>query len=480
MAETLKDKTAKGLFWGAMNSGSTQVLNILFGIFLARLLSPADYGIIGILTIFTLIAGNLQSSGFTQALVNLKIPTHRDYNSVFWFNIIVSFAIYVVLFFCAPLIADFFHQPCLVWLSRFVFLAFFISSFGIVQNAYMSKNMMNKEIAIVNFAALICSNVVGLTLALLDFAYWSLAWQQVIYITVLNFGRYYYTGWRPSMQIDLGPVRQMFGFSVKLLVTNIINTLSQNVLTFIFGRFYPISDVGNYSQASNWNTKANSFITNTIGQIAQPVLASVKDDRGKELQVFRKMMRFTAFLSFPLMLGLTLVSREFILITIHEKWIDSVPLLQVLCVSGAFMPIYTLYQNLAISNGRSDVYMWCNLGQVIGLLALVLACHRYGIYWMVVAYTAFMILWLVVWQVLTNRICRLPFLDVVKDTMPFLLCAVATMVATYYLTVSIANIYVLLVVRLLLAAAIYFVIMKVLRVKILDECLAFIKQKFRR
>lgn len=113
MAETLKEKTAKGLFWGAMNSGSTQILNILFGIFLARLLTPADYGIIGILTIFTLIAGNLQSSGFTQALVNIKQPTHNDYNSVFWFNVLVSLTMYVVLFFCAPLIADFFHQPCL-------------------------------------------------------------------------------------------------------------------------------------------------------------------------------------------------------------------------------------------------------------------------------------------------------------------------------------------------------------------------------
>ena len=202
MAESLKDKTAKGLFWGAMNSGSTQVLNILFGIFLARLLSPSDYGVIGVLTIFTVIAGNLQSSGFTQALVNLEKPTHRDYNSVFWFNIIVSFSIYVVLFFCAPLIAAFFHQPCLVWLSRFVFLAFFISSFGIVQNAYMSKNLMNKEIAIVSFVALISSCVIGLVLALLGFAYWSLAWQQVVYIAVLNFGRYYYTGWRPSLDMD--------------------------------------------------------------------------------------------------------------------------------------------------------------------------------------------------------------------------------------------------------------------------------------
>ena len=480
MAESLKDKTAKGLFWGAMNSGSTQVLNILFGIFLARLLSPSDYGVIGVLTIFTVIAGNLQSSGFTQALVNLKHPTDRDYNSVFWFNVIVSFALYVVLFFSAPLIAAFFHQPCLVWLSRFVFLAVFISSFGIVQNAYMTKNMMNKEIAIVSFVALISSCVIGLVLALLGFAYWSLAWQQVVYIAVLNFGRYYYTGWRPSLDMDFGPVRKMFGFSVKLLVTNIINTLSNQLLTFIFGRFYAISEVGNYSQASNWNTKANSFITNTIGQIAQPILASVKNDKSKELLVFRKMLRFTSFLSFPLMFGLTLVSREFILVTIHEKWIESVPLLQVLCVSGAFMPIYTLYQNLAISNGRSDVYMWCNLGQIIGLLALVLCCHRYGMLLMVEAYTLFMIAWLFVWQVLMHRVCGLRLMDVLKDTVPFILCAAATMVATYYLTVGISNIYLLLVVRLLLAMVIYFAVMKLLRVKMLDECLAYYRKAIRR
>ena len=480
MAESLKEKTAKGLFWGAMNSGSTQVLNILFGIFLARLLSPADYGIIGILTIFTLIAGNLQSSGFTQALVNIRKPTDNDYNSVFWFNVLVSLTMYVVLFFCAPLIADFFHQPCLTSLSRFVFLSFFISSFGIAQNGYMMKNMMNKEITIVNFMALISSNVVGLVLAFNGMAYWSLAWQQVIFILVLNIGRYYYTGWRPNFHIDFGPVRKMFGFSVKLLVTNIINTVSNNVLTFVFGRFYPINDVGNYSQAYNWDTKANSFVANTVGQIAQPVLASIQDDKNRELLVFRKMLRFTAFLSFPLMFGLTLVSREFILITIHEKWIASVPLLQILCVSGAFMPIYTLYQNLAISNGRSDVYMWCNLGQIIGLLALVLCCHRYGMLLMVEAYTLFMIAWLFVWQVLMHRVCGLRLMDVLKDTVPFILCAAATMVATYYLTVGISNIYLLLVVRLLLAMVIYFAVMKLLRVKMLDECLAYYRKAIRR
>ena len=141
MAAGLKEKTAKGLFWGMMSNGSTQLLNLVFGIFLGRLLSPDDYGIVGVLTIFTAIAGNIQAAGFTQALINIHRPTHREYNSVFWFNVLTSLLLYAVLFFCAPLIAAFFHQECLVEVSRFVFLSFVIASLGIVHNAWLVKNL---------------------------------------------------------------------------------------------------------------------------------------------------------------------------------------------------------------------------------------------------------------------------------------------------------------------------------------------------
>lgn len=192
MAENLKEKTIKGLFWGAMNSGTTQLLNLVIGISLGRLIGPAEYGIVGVLNIFTLIAGNLQSSGFSQGLVNLKSPQASDYNSVFWFNILSSFGIYAVLFFASPLIATYVHDPNMTKLARFVFLSFVISSFGIAHNAYMTKNMMNRELAIVGAIALVCSGGVSITLAFLGFSYWSLAWQQIIYIAVLNLGRYYF------------------------------------------------------------------------------------------------------------------------------------------------------------------------------------------------------------------------------------------------------------------------------------------------
>ena len=473
----LKEKTAKGLLWGALNSGSTQLLNLIFGIFLGRLITPAEYGIVGVLSIFTLIAGNLQSSGFTQALVNLKAPRNEDYTAVFWFNTLTSFVLYALLFLSAPLIARFFHQPCLVEVSRFVFLSFVISSFGIAHNAYMTKNMMNRELAIIGAIALLCSGGVATFLAFYGFSYWSLAWQQIIYITVLNIGRYYYTPWRPSWHFTFEPVRKMFGFSVKILITNIINTLSNNILTLLFGRLYPIKAVGDYSQAYKWNTMASAFVANAVGQVAQPVLASVKEEQGRSVRVFRKMLRFTAFLSFPAMFGLAIISNEFILLTIGKRWIDAVPLLQMLCIGGAFVPFYTLYQNVAISNGRSDIYMFCNIAQIVLQLVIIGFFYHLGINTMVMVDTLFTIAWLFVWQWTARRIIGLRFREVIKDVMPTLCIALLVMATTYFVTLSLHHLLLLLICRILIAALLYAAIMKLLHVEMMDELLLFIKKR---
>lgn len=473
----LKEKTARGLLWGALNSGSTQLLNLIFGIILGRLLTPAEYGIVGVLSIFTLIAGNLQSSGFTQALVNLKAPRNEDYTAVFWFNTLTSFVLYALLFLSAPLIAQFFHQPCLVEVSRFVFLSFVISSFGIAHNAYMTKNMMNRELTIIGAIALLCSGGVATFLAFYGFSYWSLAWQQIIYITVLNIGRYYYTPWRPSWHFTFEPVKKMFGFSVKILITNIINTLSNNILTLLFGRLYPIKAVGDYSQAYKWNTMASAFVANAVGQVAQPVLASVKEEHGRSVRVFRKMLRFTAFLSFPAMFGLAIISNEFILLTIGKRWLDAVPLLQMLCIGGAFIPFYTLYQNVAISNGRSDSYMFCNIAQIVLQLVIIAFFYHLGINTMVMVYTLFTIAWLFVWQWIAHRIIGLRFWEVIKDVMPTQCIALLVMATTYFVTLPLHHLLLLLICRILIAALLYAAIMKLLHVEMMDELLLFIKKR---
>ena len=479
--DNLKEKTAKGLFWGALNNGTIQVLNVLIGIMLGRKLSPEEWAPIGMIAIFSAIAGNLQSSGFSTAIINMKSPTSNDYNAVFWFNTLVSALVYLVLFVCAPWIAWFFEQPCLTDLSRFIFLAFFISSFGISTNAYMMKNMMQREMTIVGITALIISGLTAITLAFLGYSYWSLAWQQVVNAFVLVVGRWYYVKWRPCFKVDFTPIRQTFRFSMNILITMIINTVNNHILTFVFGKLFTRTPqvVGNFFQAFKWDTMAYQTVGGTIEQVAQPVLVNLRDDEdeSREVRVFRKMMRFTAFLAFPAMFGLSLVSEEFILATIGPKWIDCVPLLRVLCIGGAFMPFYSLYKNLIISQGRADLNMWLNISQIVLQFILIFATYRQGILMVVYAYSILNVVWLLAWQFFAHRLIGLQLVHVLKDTLPFALISGAVMLVSYVATTLITNVYLLLALRIVMATILYVGVMKLLRVKIMDECIKFLSKK---
>ena len=473
MKEGLKERTAKGLMWGAINNMTSQLLMALIGIILGRLLTPADYGMVGMLAIFTAITGSLQESGFTAALTNLKEATHREYNAVFWTSTGISILLYLVLYISAPLIADYFHQPGLIPLSRLVFASLLLAGIGIAHAAYMFRNMMNREKAITGFFALVGSGIIGITLALNGYSYWSLAWQQFAYICIINIGRLYYVRWMPSFHIDLTPIREMIGFSSKILITNIINQVNNNILSFIFGRLFTASAVGNYTQAAKWNTMGHSLISGTMQQVAQPVLASINEEENRQLNVFRKMLRFTAFLSMPAMLGLAFIA-DFIVVLLGEQWTDSVPLLRMLCISGAFLPIHTLYQNLFISHGRSDTYMWCSVALVITQIVVVMVFATWGIEIMIAAYVVTLILWTGIWQVLTYRLIQLRFTDLLKDVCPFLLATIGCIGVAYYTTLFITNVIALILSRIIITSLLYMAIMKIAHVKIFKECIQFI------
>ena len=252
-----------------------------------------------------------------------------------------------------------------------------------------------------------------------------------------------------------------------------------NVLSLIFGRLFNAGAVGNYTQAAKWNTMGHSLISGTIQQVAQPVLASISDEEDRQLKVFRKMLRFTAFLSMPAMLGLALIA-DFIVLLLGQQWTDSVLLLRILCISGAFLPIQTLYQNLFISLGRSDKYMWCTALQIVVQISVILIFSIWGLQVMVAAYSAMLIIWIGVWQTMARQLIGLRFCDMGKDVMPFLLSAAACMVASYYATSAISQPVVSLAARIAIAALLYMGIMKVARVKIFDECISYFLQHIKR
>ena len=467
--QSLKEKTAKGLLWGGIGNGIQQSLNLIFGIFLARLLTPADYGMVGMLAIFTAIANTLQESGFIMALANRKKVSHYDYNAVFWFNIFVGVSIYAILFFSAPLIASYYCQPELVPLARYIFLGFVISSTSTAQSAYLFRNLMVKQKAVSQFPALLLSGIIGVIMAYHGMSYWGIATQSLVYILVINGSFWYFSPWRPTFHFNFQPLREMFGFSVKILFTNIFQQINNNIFPVILGRLFLPKDVGLYTQSSKWSTMGSSFTSGMINSVAQPILAQIADDRDRQQMVFRKMLRFTAYMSFPLMFGLALIAPEFIHITILDKWMPCVPILQILCIWGAFTPIATLYSNLIVSKGKSNMYMWSTLALGIMQIIVIVLIHSQGIHMMVTSYCALNIGWLLVWHHFAKKETGLSLYHAIKDISPYLLVSIFTMCVTYIITSSLEGDVLVLFSKILIAACIYIGILYVVGSKIQQE-----------
>ena len=540
MPETLKEKTAKGLFWGGLSSTVQQLLGIVFGIILARRLNQSDFGMIAMITIFQLIGNDLQNSGFKVALANLRQPTDRDYNSVFWFNILMGGTLYVLLFFLAPFIADFYHIPSLTPLARYAFLSIVFASFGTAQSAWLFKNLHAKQQAKAGMMAVLISSSVAVVMAYMGFAYWALATQTNLYILLCTLLYWHYSPWRPTVAAAqrskfktqsskaatqrsrifnfqfsifnfevLRPALRMFRFSVKLLISQVLTDINNNVLNILLGRFYGRHDTGNYNQAFQWSTKGSNIIQSMVQQVAQPVLVSIDNEHERQLHVLRKMMRFAAFLSFPLLFGLSLVSHEFIVTLLGEKWAQSAHYLRLLAIASAFLPLSTLLANVVITKGRSNIFMYVNLALAICQTAAMLTIYHFKVscfellepfstllntstsylstlnsqlLTMVLAFVALTILWFFVWAYFARRLAGYRFTMLLRDVLPFLLSAAAVMLTTSFISTGIITStllggvggrLLLLITRILLAALLYYALMRLFRVQILHECLQF-------
>lgn len=475
--ESLKEKTAKGLLWGGLSNAIQQVLNLIFGIFLARLLTQSDYGMVGMLSVFSLMAAALQEGGLISAINRKKEVSANDYNAVFWTCSLISISFYIILFFCSPLIADFFNTPELTSLARYIFIGFFLTSLGVAPRAYLFRNMMVRENTIISISSLLISGITGITLAYYGFAYWGIATQTIIYVFVTTLLSFYYAKWLPSLKIDFSPIKEMIGFSSKLIVTNFFYIINNNVLTVLLGRFYTPHVVGNYTQASKWNSMGILLISNTLNGISQPVFARTENDITRQKNIFRKLLRFTAFISFPAMMGLALIAEELIVILLTDKWIESVRILQILCISGAFYSISGLFSNLIISRGKSATYMWCTIALcTIQLISVCLSASR-GIYFMIYVYTFINIAWLLVWHRYAKKEIGIKLREIVKDISPYLVLSTLIVVTTHFATSGISNHYVSFITKAMMACISYCLVLWIFKSTIFLEAIDFLKSK---
>jgi len=474
--KTLKQKTAKGMLWGGLNNSVQLLLNLGFGIFLARILDDKDYGMVGMLTIFNMIAISLQESGFTMALINRPKIIHIEYNAVFWFSVLMGLGSYLILFFCAPFIADFYHQPQLVGLSRLLFLGLIVSSTGTAHNAVLIKKLMVRQRSISQICGLAISGTVGIFLALNGMTYWGIAMQSVLYITITNGFYWYFSPWNPTFHLDLKPLLHFLPFSVKLLVTKLLTQFNHDIVSVILGRFFNPASVGNFTQAVKWNHMGLGIIDGMVVNVAQPVLKEVDNDDIRQKRVFRKMQRFIAFLSFPALFGLALVAYEVIIIAITDKWILSAQILQILAIWGAFAPLMHLYTHLIISRGKSGIFMWSSIAQGAVEITGMLLLYPYGLMAMVYYFAGVNILWMFVWRFFAGREIHLSLWEALSDLVPFFAIAAGVMIGTHFTTLGIDNIYLRLVTKILMGAVLYMGIVYLVGAQIMRESITQLKQ----
>lgn len=473
----LKRKTAKGLLWGGIGSGAFQLLNLVFGIFLARMLSPSDYGMVGALAIFSATAGLLSESGFTLAIVNRADLTNRELNSVFWFNVVAGIFIYALLFSVSPLIARFYELPQITRLARFMFLTCLSGGLATVPAALLFRDLKVKQRTQMMTVSVILSGSVGLVCAYHGLGYWGLAWQTVVYSMSYSSLLWIVCRWRPSFEFDINALKSMLPFSMRQLITTLFTNINNNFFAMLMARIYGMRPAGFYTQGNKWVAMGFNMVSLTVNSVGQPVFRQAAGDHERLRRIFRKILRFTVFVSFPALWGLALIAPELITITVTDKWAECVPVMRILCIWGAFMPVSTLYGNLFNAINRPDIFMWSSISLGILQILCAICSSPLGMNAMLLIFSAINILWLLVWQHSASRCIGLRLSDVLKDILPYLLISGAVMAAVYLVSLPINDVYLSLITKIALAAVSYILIMWILKPEQLKETIDYFKNK---
>lgn len=475
--DSLKDKTAKGLFWGGFSNTLQQVASMFFGIVLARILSSHDYGLFSMLLIFTSLANLLQDSGFTTALINKKDATDEDYNSVFWFSCSMGAGLYVLFFLAAPWIAEFYGAPELTAGARVLFLWFLFGCTGTVHNAILIKRLMMKEKTRADLTAFIVSCVVAVTMALCGMAYWSLIVQMVVQGAVSVLLRWHYSPWRPSFRFPKAPIRRMLPFSSKLLITGLFNVVNDNIFTLILGIRYSKAQAGYYSQGRKWGYMAYSSLWGMMSNVSQSVLAQVADTPGRQQAVFRKLVGFMAYVTCPCMLGLAFVAPELTTITVTDKWAASVPYMQLFCLWGIIAPLNNLCTNTLLSRGHSGVYMYGTIALDVVQLLVIYFSAPLGIYQMVINYVVVNFAWFFVWFYFIRRSIPVSLAGLLfRDLLPYAALTLAAIGMVHLVVAPLGNVYLRFGCKIAFVALLYVGTLHVLRSEMLRETLGYLRK----
>lgn len=381
MADNLKRRTISGVVWSAIHKFANVLLGFISGIVLARLLTPHDYGVIGMLTIFLAVSNTFIDGGFGSALIQKKNATEEDYSTIFFWNLGLSVFLYLVLFACAPLIASFYNLPLLSDVLRVEGLVLIINAARIVQHNQLRKRLEFKKVALINVSSHLFALIMTIYLAWSGWGVWALVAQQLL-VGALATVFYWIVGrWRPLLVFSNQSFKELFSFGGFILLSNLFNTLCNNIQGLLIGKAYNADTLGYYTKARVTEGYASTLISNIVEQVCYPVFSETQDNKVRMISVLRKFIGVTAFVTYPLMILLIVLAKPIILLLYSEKWLPCVPYFQILCLAGLAVSLQNInYYAIAAIGYSKTLFKWTIIKRTLGLLVVFGGLFFFGIY----------------------------------------------------------------------------------------------------
>ena len=391
MAESLKDKTVKGLGWSALDNAARYGMQFIIGIVLARLLSPDDYGLLGLVGIVTVVCTALVNCGFTTALIRKKDATDEDYNTAFICNLSMSLLLYVVIFLCAPWIAAFFEREELTALVRASSLGLIIGALGMVQQTRLTKRIDFKTQTKITIAATALSGIVGIGMALAGFDVWSLVAQQLMSQVATTLLLYIYNRWLPQFSFSKSSFHDLFGFGWKMMLSALLDAVWKELYQAVVGKFYNPATLGQYTRARHYANLFSSNLTTVVQRVTYPVLSNIQDDKERITYVYRRIIRMSMFITATLLFALAAVSEPLIYCMIGPKWHEASTYLPLICLNSTLYPLHAINLNMLQVQGRSDLFLGLEvikkiitlvplfIGAFVGIMPMLMANLVIGI-----------------------------------------------------------------------------------------------------
>lgn len=357
MAESLKKKTVKGVSWSAVDNVTQYGVQFIVSIVLARLLSPDDYGLIGLITIFTAVCNTIINGGFTTALIRKNDATEDDYNTAFIVNICMSILLYMVIYLCSPLIANFFNRQELISLTRVSSLSMIIGALAIVQRVRLTKKIDFKTLAKITLVNSTCSGIIGIVMAITGFGVWALVAQGLSSRLIRTVLLWFNNKWIPKFRFSKNSFHELFGFGWKMMASNLLDTIWKELYQVIVGKFYSPATLGQYTRAKGFAKLFSSNITSVIQRVTYPVLSSIQDDQTRMISAYRRIIKTTMFITANGMFFLGAISSPLLYCLIGPKWNEASTYLPLICISGSLYPLHAINLNMLQVQGRSDLFL---------------------------------------------------------------------------------------------------------------------------